>query len=147
MISSEPQNHIFRFNLQWRMLAVVQNKLWLYSWSSNNNNLKKKKTILKAIAWEKKTGTVQWGETGDSNVKHCGRSIYMHSQTGSVTNRQVSLKLAKMMIKTKVIWNSTEVFKKKTFLIAFPTKMQQIGETGFSVSFLSYFLNELLNSN
>lgn len=51
-----------------------------------------------------------------------GRSSHMHSQTRSVANRQIRLKLKKKMVKTEVMWNNAEVFKKQTFLVAFPTK-------------------------
>jgi len=50
------------------------------------------------------------------------------------------------MVKTELIRNSTEVFKKQTFPLLFQLKMQQTGESGFSINFLD-FLNELLNSN
>lgn len=51
-----------------------------------------------------------------------GRSSHTHSQRGSVANRQIQVKLTRKMVKTEVTWNSTEVFKNQTFLVALPTK-------------------------
>lgn len=76
-----------------------------------------------------------------------GRSSHTHSQKGSVGTRKIQVKLTRRWLKQKWHEIALKSLKSKHFSLLCQLKMQQIGESGFSVNFLSGFLNELLNSN